>query len=97
VLQPAELAALRAVTLQDITQAITPAKVNRTVLSFFNGHPSLHVTELPSAVLDDMQWLTTIIAYAHHPEVSYGVENTDGEPVEVGDYRVASFQLVKTA
>jgi len=95
VLQPSELAELRAVTLQDITQALTPAKVNRTVLSFFNGHPNLHVTELPATVLEDIQWLTTIIAYAHHPEVNYGVENTDGEPVDVGPYRVASFQLVK--
>lgn len=96
VLQPAELAALRAVTLQDVTQAITPARVDRTVLSLFNGHPSLHVTELPQSVLDDMQWLTTIIAYAHHPEVSYGLENTDGEPVELGDYRVAAFKLVRS-
>ena len=97
VLQPSELAALRAVTMQDITQALTPAKVNRAVLSFFNGHPNLHVSELPSAILDDMQWLTTIIAYGHHPEVDYGVENTDGEPVDIGSYLVASFQLVKIA
>ncbi len=97
VLQPSELAALRAATLQDVTQALGPAKVNRTVLSFFNGHPNLHVTELPPTVLDDIQWLTTIIAYAHHPEVNYGVENTDGEAVDIGPYRVASFQLVKIA
>lgn len=95
VLQPSELVALRAATLQDVTQALTPAKVNRTVLSFFNGHPNLHVRELPPPVLDDMQWLTTIIAYAHHPEVDYGVENTDGEPVVIGSYRIAPFQLVK--
>lgn len=97
VLQPSELVALRAVTLQDVTQVLTPAKVNRTVLSFFNGHPNLHVSELPPTVLEDMQWLTTIIAYAHHPEVDYGVENTEGEPLAIGYYRVASFQLVKTA
>ena len=96
VLQPAELAALRAVTLQDVTEAITPAKVNRAVLSCFNGHSRLHVTELPQSILGDMHWLTTVIAYAHHPEVNYGLENTDDDPVELGDYRVAAFQLVRS-
>jgi len=96
VLQPSEMVALQAATLQDVTQALTPAKVNRTVLSFFNGHPNLHISELPPTVIDDMEWLISIIAYAHHPEVDYGVENTDGEPVDNGSYRVASFQLVKT-
>ena len=95
VLQPAELASLRAATLLDITQALTPAKVNRTVLSFFNGHPHLHVTEIPENILSDMHWLTTIIAYAHHPEVHYGLEDVEGKPVEVGMYRVAPFQLTR--
>jgi hypothetical protein len=53
-LAPADLAALRAATLLDVTQALTPAKVNRTVLAFFNGHPHLHITEIPAHILTDM-------------------------------------------
>ncbi len=94
-LLPGELAALRAATLNDVTQAPTPARVNRYVLGFFNGHRRLHVAELPPAVLDDLHWLTTIIAYSHHPEVGYGLETADGEPVAVGPYRVVPFELVK--
>ena len=72
-LQPDELISLRAVIMQDVTQAFSPEKVNRKVLGFFNGHQRLNVTELPRDLLDDLHWLTTIIAYAHHPEVSYGL------------------------
>ncbi len=70
--------------MQDVTQAFSPEKVNRKVLGFFNGHKRLNVTELPGDILDDLHWLTTIIAYAHHPEVSYGLVSVEGEPVEVG-------------
>jgi hypothetical protein len=94
-LTPHELASLRISTLQDVTQALTPGKVNRYVLGFFNGHRTLHVNELPPEVTGDLHWLTTIIAYGHHPEVSYGVEVVDGEPVTLGDYRVVPFQLAK--
>jgi hypothetical protein len=94
-LQPDKLIALRAVVMQDVTQAFSPEKVNRRVLGFFNGHQRLNVTELPRELLDDLHWLTTIIAYAHHPEVSYGLDVTEGEPVQVGPYRVAPFDLVK--
>jgi hypothetical protein len=94
-LHPADLAALRSATLQDVTQALTPDKVNRYVLAFFNGHKALHVAELPAEVLTDLHRLTTIIAYADHPEVQYGLELADGEPVEIGAYRVAPFQLAK--
>jgi hypothetical protein len=94
-LLPGELAALRAATLHDVTQAPTPARVNRYVLGFFNGHRRLHVAELPPAVLDDLHWLTTIIAYSHHPDVGYGLETADGEPVTVGPYRVVPFELFK--
>jgi hypothetical protein len=31
-----------------------------------------------------LHWLTTILAYAHHPQVTYGIEVTDGEPVDSG-------------
>ena len=88
-LQPDELLSLRAIMMQDVTQAFSPEKVNRKVLGFFNGHKRLNVTELPQDVLDDLHWLTTIIAYAHHPDVSYGLVVVDGEPVEAGPYRVA--------
>jgi len=94
-LLPGELAALRSSTLQDVTQALTPEKVNRYVLGFFNGHKALHVSELPAEVLGDLHRLTTIIAYADHPEVKYGIELADGEPVEIGAYRVIPFQLAK--
>jgi hypothetical protein len=94
-LQPDELIALRTVVMQDVTQAFSPEKVNRKVLGFFNGHQRLNVTELPHELLCDLHWLTTIIAYAHHPEVSYGLVAVEGEPVQVGAYRVAQFDLIK--
>ncbi len=94
-LLPGELTALRSATLQDVTQALTPDKVNRYVLGFFNGHRALFVTELPAEVVGDLHRLTTIIAYADHPEVKYGIELTDGEPVEIGPYRIVPFQLAK--
>ncbi len=95
-LQPDELISLRAVIMQDVTQAFSPEKVNRKVLGFFNGHQRLNVTELPRELLEDLHWLTTIIAYAHHPEVSYGLVAAEGEPVQIGPYRVAPFDLVKS-
>ena len=94
-LQPDELLSLRAVMMRDVTQAFSPDKVNRKVLGFFNGHQRLKVSELPDDVLDDLHWLTTIIAYAHHPDVSYGLVVTDGDAVDIGPYRVASFDLIK--
>jgi len=94
-LNPHDLIALRADTMQDVTQALTPEKVNRYVMGFFNGHRTLHVTELPPDVVGDLHWLTTIIAYGHHPDVTYGIEPTDGDPVAIGPYRVAPFQLAK--
>jgi hypothetical protein len=95
VLSPGELASLRSAALRDVNQALTPAKVNRQVLGLFNGHRKLHLAELPPAVLADLHWLTTIIAYSHHPEVAYGLEVVPGEPVAIGPYRVRPFQLEK--
>ena len=95
VLSPGELASLRSAALRDVTQALTPAKVNRQVLGLFNGHRQLHLSALPPAMRADLQWLTTIIAYSHHPEVAYGLEVVPGEPVEIGPYRVQPFQLEK--
>lgn len=93
VLPPEEFAALHALTMQDVTQAFSPEKVNRKVLGFFNGHNRLPVTELP--IRDDLHWLTTIIAYAHHPEVGYGLEVSKSEPVQIGQYKVVPFDLIK--
>ena len=95
VLHPSDLASLRALTMKDVAQAFSPDKVNRKVLGFFNGHKTLHVTEIPTNVRTDLHWFTTIIAYAHHPEVSYGLEIVAGEPVDMGSYRVVPFELVK--
>ncbi|HLE14312.1 MAG TPA: Wadjet anti-phage system protein JetA family protein [Anaerolineales bacterium] len=95
VLYPAELAEMHAATLQDVTQALSPGRVNRAVMSCFNGHKKLHLSELHPALLSDLHWLTTIIAYAHHPEVAYGLEMAEGEPVEVHSFRIAPFHLVK--
>ena len=93
ILLPDEFAELNALTMQDVTQAFSPEKVNRKVLGFFNGHKRLPVADLP--IRDDLHWLTTIIAYAHHPEVSYGLEVVEGEAVRVGQYKVVPFDLVK--
>jgi hypothetical protein len=90
-----DLLTLRAATMQDVTQAFSPDKVNRKVIGFFNGHKRLPLAEVPSDVRQDLHWLTTIIAYAHHPEVSYGLEMTVGEWVRVGEYRVAPFDLIR--
>ncbi len=94
-LHPDDLASLRATTMKDVAQAFSPDKVNRKVLGFFNGHKTLHVTEIPIDVRADLHWFTTIIAYAHHPEVFYGLEVVAGEPVDMGMYRVMPFELVK--
>lgn len=93
ILPPEEFAVLHALTMQDVTQAFSPEKVNRKVIGFFNGHKRLPIAEIP--IRDDLHWLTTIIAYAHHPEVSYGLEVSEGEPVQVGQYKVVPFDLIK--
>jgi hypothetical protein len=94
-LNPADLESLRNLTMKDVTQAFSPEKVNRKVLGFFNGHKKLHITEIPADVSGDLHWLTTILAYAHHPEVAYGLEVMDGELVDMGAYRVVPFELYK--
>jgi hypothetical protein len=95
ILHPEDLAALRELTMKDVVQAFSPDKVNRKVMGFFNGHKKLHIAELPSEISADLHWLTTIVAYAHHPEVSYGLEIGEGEPVDMGSYRIVPFELIK--
>lgn len=94
-LSPEDLLALQTLTMQDVTQAFSPDRVNRKVIGFFNGHKKLHVTEIPADVCSDLHWLTTIVAYAHHPEVAYGLEVVGGEPVDMGQYRIIPFELYK--
>ncbi len=95
ILNPDDFLTLRAATMQDVTQAFSPEKVNRKVIGFFNGHKRMPIAEIPSEVRHDMHWLTTIIAYAHHPEVAYGLEPVAGEPVVVGEYRIMPFDLIR--
>jgi hypothetical protein len=98
VLDPADVRALRAITLQELGLAITPAKIQRFVGQFFNGHRTLHVGDLPSDAFEkeeDLPWLVYTIAYGNHPEVNYGIEPLPGEPVKLGLVRVKPFQLVK--
>jgi hypothetical protein len=98
ILDPSDLSALRAITLEELGQAITPAKIQRFVGQFFNGHRAIHVRELPSDAFEneeDLPWLIYTIAYGDHPQVNYGIEPLTGEPVALGPVRVRPFQLVK--
>jgi hypothetical protein len=98
VLDPAVARSLRAATLQDLGLTITPAKIQSFVNQFFNGHRTLHVSELPPEAFDkeeDLPWLIYTIAYGNHPQVNYGLEPLPGEPVRLGVVQVKPFQLVK--
>lgn len=98
VLDPSELRALRAVTLQELGLAITPAKIQSFVGQFFNGHRVIHIRDLPSHTFEkeeDLPWLIYTIAYGNHPEVNYGIEPLPGKAIELGMVRVRPFQLVK--
>jgi len=98
VLDPSDLRTLRAVTLQELGLAITPAKIQGFVGQFFNGHRVIHVRDLPPDAFgkeEDLPWLIYTIAYGNHPEVNYGIEPLAGEPVELGLVRVRPFQLVR--
>jgi hypothetical protein len=97
-LDPSDVQALRAITLQELGLAITPAKIQRFVGQFFNGHRVIHIRDLPPHAFEkeeDLPWLIYTIAYGNHPEVNYGVEPLPGEAVELGLVRVRPFQLVK--
>ncbi|MCP4544588.1 MAG: hypothetical protein GY832_46390 [Chloroflexi bacterium] len=98
VLDPSDVQALRAITLQELGLAITPAKIQRFVGQLFNGHPVIHVRDLPPDTFEkaeDLPWLIYTIAYGNHPEVNYGIEPLPGDAVELGPVRVRPFQLVK--
>ncbi len=98
VLDPADVQALRASTLQELGQAITPAKIQGFVGQFFNGHRAIHVADLPAEAFEraeDLPWLIYTIAYGNHPEVNYELDPLPGEPVALGLVRVRPFRLVK--
>lgn len=94
-LDPGDAEALRRVALREIGAGITPQRIQQFVSRFFNGHLRLRADELPPDFYADMQWAILTLAYGHHPEVGYGVEATEGDPVEIGLYRVQPFELVK--
>ena len=97
-LDPADILALRAATLQELGQAITPAKVEQFVGQFMNGNRSIHVRDLPPDAFEreeDLPWLIYAIAYGNHPEVNYDVQPLPGAPVTLGPIRVRPFELVK--
>jgi len=97
-LDPQEIRALYANTLEMLGQTITPTKIQQFVGQFFNGHRTLHINELPPdtfASLEDLPWLIYTIAYGNHPEVRYDVEPLPGLPVNLGLVTVNPFQLVK--
>ena len=95
-LDPGDADTWRALTLREISQTITPDKVNGYVKSLFNGHHALHVSELPADLFDDLPWFIYVVAYGNHPDVEYDIEPLPGEPVAAGCYRVKPFQLVKS-
>jgi hypothetical protein len=94
-LDPGDAEALRRVALREIGAGITPQRIQQFVSRFFNGHLRLRADELPPDFYADMQWALCTLAYAHHSEVGYGVEAAEGDPVEIGSYRVQPFELVK--
>ncbi len=94
-LDPNDAASLRLATMNEISAAITPLKIQQFVHRFLNGNRSLHASELPLEFFEDMQWAIFTLAYGHHPEVDYGVEPASGEPVEIGPYLVRPFRLVR--
>jgi hypothetical protein len=99
VLAPSDIQAIRAATLGEMGQVITPAKIQSFVDGFFNGHRAIHIRDLPADVFtgdDGLPWLIYTIAYGNHPEVRYDVEPVPGEPVPLGEaIAVQPFQLVK--
>jgi hypothetical protein len=99
VLDPADILAIRATTLDEMGQVITPAKIQHFVDGFLNGHRTLHIRDLPAdafAGADGLPWLIYTIAYGNHPEVHYDVRPVPGEPVSLGQgLAVQPFELVK--
>jgi hypothetical protein len=98
ILDPTDAQALRLKTLQELSHAITPAKIQRFVDHFLNGSRAIHIRDFPPETFaheKDLPWLIYTIAYGNHPETRYGLEPVPGEPVELGPVRVKPFRLVR--
>jgi hypothetical protein len=96
-LDPGDADALRSLTLQEISQTITPDKVNGYVKALFNGHRRIHVQDLPTDLFEDLPWFIYVVAYGNHPDTEYGLEPLPGEPLALGPCRVKPVELVKTS
>ena len=95
-LDPEDADLLRALTLEEISRAFTPDKVDGYVQGLFNGHRRIHVRDLPAELFDDLSWLIYVVAYGNHPDTGYGLEPLPGEPLRMKACRVQPFELVKT-
>jgi hypothetical protein len=95
-LDPDDADLLRALTLDEISQVITPDRVDGYVQGLFNGHRRIHVQDLPGELFDDLPWLIYVVAYGNHPDTRYGLEPLPGEPLRLGTCQVRPFELVKT-
>jgi hypothetical protein len=98
ILDPTDAQTLRLKTLQALSQAITPAKIQHFVDRFLNGSRAIHIGDFPPETFaqeKDLPWLIFMIAYGNHPETRYGLESLAGEPVELGPVRVKPFRLVR--
>ncbi len=90
-----ELIALRRLVLSGVIETLTPARIDRMVMPLFGDADAVHLAELPDWLQHDLPRLATVAAYGYHPEVHYGVEPAEGEPLAVGRFRVEPFALVR--
>jgi hypothetical protein len=90
-----ELIALRRLVLSGVIETLTPARIDRMVLDLLGDADAAHLADLPDWLSHDLPRLATVAAYGYHPEVHYGVEPAEGEPLAVGRFRVAPFALVR--
>jgi hypothetical protein len=95
-LDPDDADLLRTLTMEEISQVITPDRVDGYVQGLFNGHRRIHVRDLPAELFDDLPWLIYVVAYGNHPDTRYGLEPLPGEPLRLGACQVRPFELVKT-
>ncbi len=94
VLESKEMAILRSAVLRDVTQALTPEKMDGLVQRLMNGARELHVRDMPSELRNNLHMFTAVIAFGHHPGVRYGIEVVSGDPVRAGNFLTQPFRLV---
>jgi hypothetical protein len=90
-----ELIALRRLVLSGVIESLSPARVDRLVMALLGEADAVHLHDFPDWLSQDLPRLATVAAYGYHPEVRYGVEPAEGEPLAVGRFRVAPFALVR--